>query len=257
MVTMAPHVLVGFLSFLPGLGQLYNGRRGRGLRFAAVWLGLVVLLGLLFRNTYFNGVLFLAVMVQLVAAVDAAIASYGDEERSRLGLMHYGALVLFVLSGYAMAVSLVFVGADRSYRMVRVTADGIDPEYQAGETLIARRDAFRTTDIQRGDVVVTRGFYGLVGRTVGLPGETVQVERGQLFVDGVRFLPGREFLFNGDPEWRQTYYLDAHSVLLMVNGRFDGTPSQGVRVFGILDVQDDVIGVLGPPQSRRRIRGEP
>jgi signal peptidase I len=76
---------------------------------------------------------------------------------------------------------------------VRVVVDGpsMRPTLVSGEWIIINRLAYKLGEPQRGDVIVflpptNAQTDDLIKRIVGLPGETVEVRSGKVFVDGVQ-----------------------------------------------------------------------
>jgi len=65
-----------------------------------------------------------------------------------------------------------------------VLGESMAPTFGTGDLLLLNREAYRNTDPERGDIVVARQRTGLiVKRVVGLPGEEVEVNRGDLYVN--------------------------------------------------------------------------
>lgn len=87
-----------------------------------------------------------------------------------------------------LAVAAILVAGSR-FVLVPVRAHGISmvPTYEEGQLLFANRLAYRFgRPVHRGDVVaitLKAGNAVLVKRVIGLPGERVRIERGQVFVD--------------------------------------------------------------------------
>ncbi len=70
---------------------------------------------------------------------------------------------------------------------IRVTGDSMFPNYRHGQIKFVNRLAYRSVRPQRGDVVAVE-FAGkevlLLKRIIGLPGETFQVNNGEVFING-------------------------------------------------------------------------
>ena len=68
---------------------------------------------------------------------------------------------------------------------VEVSGHSMEPTLSEGDVLLLNRVSYLTGDIERFDAV---GFYKddklIVKRTVGLPGETVQIINGEILIDG-------------------------------------------------------------------------
>lgn len=93
---------------------------------------------------------------------------------------------IFVSLGIA-GIVIVFL-----YQPVKVEGNSMMPELADQERIFINKFIYRFEDIQRGDVVVF--WYPLdpvksyIKRVVGLPGETVQLVNGEVFVNGRRLL---------------------------------------------------------------------
>jgi signal peptidase I len=60
----------------------------------------------------------------------------------------------------------------------------MEPTLASGDWVLLDRHAYRHQPPQRGDIVVARvGRERLIKRIVGLPGETVEIRKGRLFVN--------------------------------------------------------------------------
>jgi signal peptidase I len=103
-----------------------------------------------------------------------------------------------LIRGLIVAVLLI---AASKFLLVPVRAHGISmmPTYEEGQFIFVNRLAYRFSPVKRGDVVaITLRGEGslLVKRIIGLPGESVRIDNGQVFVNG----------FPLDEPYRQ-YYL--------------------------------------------------
>jgi signal peptidase I len=69
-----------------------------------------------------------------------------------------------------------------------VEGDSMQPNFETGEWIIVNRLGYLTGAPQRGDVVILdfeEPQEDLIKRVVGLPGETIEIHDGLVFVDGV------------------------------------------------------------------------
>jgi signal peptidase I len=93
-------------------------------------------------------------------------------------------LQVLVLAG------VLYFAIDAVVARVRVENISMEPTLMPGEFLLVNRLAYRMGPIQRGDVVIFH--YPLnpkedfIKRTIGLPGDTVRVENGQVFVNEIQ-----------------------------------------------------------------------
>lgn len=87
-----------------------------------------------------------------------------------------------------LTVAVLLIAASR-FLLVPVRAHGISmlPTYEEGQFIFVNRLAYRFSPVKRGDVVaITMKGEGavLVKRIVGLPGESVRIVNGQVFING-------------------------------------------------------------------------
>lgn len=61
------------------------------------------------------------------------------------------------------------------------------PTYHTGDLLLIHKQAYKNTDLQRGDIVVALQRAGyIIKRVAGLPGEEVEVKQGRLLINGAK-----------------------------------------------------------------------
>jgi signal peptidase I len=64
----------------------------------------------------------------------------------------------------------------------------MEPNFETGQRLIANKIIYRFDNIDRGDVVILRPPTGVnvdyIKRVIGLPGETVEIKIGRVYIDG-------------------------------------------------------------------------
>lgn len=85
----------------------------------------------------------------------------------------------------AVAVFLLLRLTIQSYTVVQ---SSMEPNFQEGECIIVNKMAYRSSDPERGQVIVfTPPFgsqYPLIKRIIGRPGETVEIHNGKVFING-------------------------------------------------------------------------
>jgi signal peptidase I len=92
-----------------------------------------------------------------------------------------------LIRGLCVAALLL---AGSKFLLVPVRAHGISmmPTYEEGQFIFVNRLAYRFSPMKRGDVValtLNGGGAVLVKRIIALPGETVSIDAGQVYIDGV------------------------------------------------------------------------
>ena len=100
----------------------------------------------------------------------------------------------------AFVVMVVFAGVQFTMQSFRVEGRSMEPSYEDNEYMIVDKLTYRFSSPQRGDVIVFRSPTTpdqlLVKRIVGMPGETVEIKHGEIYIDGepLEETPGFEAL---------------------------------------------------------------
>lgn len=87
-----------------------------------------------------------------------------------------------------LIAGVLFVGVNAVTARIRVEGNSMEPSLHDGEFVVVNRLAYKTGQPERGDIVVFHPPYDperrFIKRIVGLPGDTIQVIDGILFVNG-------------------------------------------------------------------------
>ena len=92
-----------------------------------------------------------------------------------------------ILETVGLAVVL-FLAINAVSARVRVDGFSMRPTLENGEFVLVNRLAYRFGEPEHGDIIVFRSpqvMEDLIKRIIGLPGETVKVENGIVFINGV------------------------------------------------------------------------
>ncbi|MBN1878711.1 signal peptidase I [bacterium] len=87
----------------------------------------------------------------------------------------WGAIFVYFFTGYV-------------FKAYKVEGKSMQPLLQNGERIFVNRLIYRVDDIKRGDIIVfyhpaePKDFF--IKRVLGLPGETVEVRRGKVMING-------------------------------------------------------------------------
>lgn len=92
---------------------------------------------------------------------------------------------------FEIAVTLVFAVliAISAFQTVTLQESAMEPTYSVGEKFFVNRAIYKITSPKRGDVVVFKTNASdaaalHIRRVIGLPGETVQIKDGQIYING-------------------------------------------------------------------------
>ena len=120
--------------------------------------------------------------------------------------------VMELLVGGAVAVFLAFVLVFSIGMRTSVIGDSMEPALSNGQEILMNRILYRISMPKRGDVIVflpngNQNTHFYVKRVVGLPGETVQIREGNVYIDGVLLAENELFDKIADPGIAQSELL--------------------------------------------------
>ena len=105
------------------------------------------------------------------------------ESRGRSALREFVETIVFTLLIYILVRHFLF----ENYRVVGYS---MTPTLEDDQFLVVNKLGYRVHDPQRGDIVVLRdprdGDRKLIKRLIGLPGETVEIRQGKVYIDDQR-----------------------------------------------------------------------
>ncbi|HNY36009.1 MAG TPA: signal peptidase I [Candidatus Pacearchaeota archaeon] len=125
-----------------------------------------------------------------------------------------------------------------------VKGSSMEPNYHSGDYLIIDELSYKLREPQRGEVIVFKyplnPSYRYIKRIIGLPGETIEIKNGEVFVgnNNGEFKKVDESLYLStkvQEEWKSTNYnpltLKANEYFVMGDNRNNSSDS---RVWGVL-----------------------
>lgn len=89
-----------------------------------------------------------------------------------------------------LVVGILFVCFVSTYvsQMIRVIGTSMEPTLKAGSHKIINKRAYKDNGPERFDIIafelIENSDYYYIKRVIGLPGETVRIEHGSIFIDG-------------------------------------------------------------------------
>lgn len=145
-------------------------------------------------------------------------------------------LQTLVLAGLLIVFFRTFI-----FQNFVVEGSSMFPTLMQGDRLIVSRLSYFVGEPARGDIIVFQYPYGperdFVKRIIGLPGETVAIQNGQVFIDG-RPLPPETYVQNKSSETKPPVTLADDEYFVMGDNR---TGSSDSRSWGPLQ-QHFIIG---------------
>ncbi len=156
------------------------------------------------------------------------------------------------------ALIIAFLIKTFLFQAFYIPSESMTPTLQVGDRVLVNKLSYRLHDVNRGDVVVfeapddpnTDGVKDLVKRVIGLPGETVELRDGHVFVDGSQLdepylakgevtRPTQDFAEKCEPPASDTTCVVPAGSLLVLGDNRD--QSKDGRVFGPIR-ESDIIG---------------
>ncbi|MFZ1757443.1 MAG: signal peptidase I [Caldilineaceae bacterium] len=151
----------------------------------------------------------------------------------------FGVMVREVVETVGLAV-IIFLIIRIGIQNYRIEGQSMEPNFHDGEYLIVNKLAYRLGEYERGDVIVFQypndPSKDYIKRVIGLPGDTVEIRGGQLFVNGNQIEEPYEHMPNVRDE--PPVIVDADHLYVMGDNR---PASSDTRSWGQLG-QNFVIG---------------
>ena len=175
---------------------------------------------------------------------DFDLSNFSEEdEESVVGnwAKKFGILVFEVVK--VVLISLAIILPVRLFLVQPFYVEGasMEPSFYEKEYLIIDEISYRFNEPQRGEVVIfkspqnPRSYF--IKRIIGLPGETVEIKNGKIFIDNEKEL---------SEDYLQYVYSDTHTAVILESGQYfvlgdNRTNSLDSRQFGSIE-KDSIIG---------------
>jgi signal peptidase I len=116
-----------------------------------------------------------------------------------------------------------------------VEGPSMEPNLHRDQRLIIDKLSYHYREIERGDIVIIdlpeRSGPPLIKRAVGLPGETIEIHDGQVFIDGV--LLSEPYLTQLTYSGREVVVVPQDSLFVMGDNRAYSSDSRAFGVVGL------------------------
>ena len=177
-------------------------------------------------------------------SVPEPVATNPEEGRSGFARMLLDILETLVLS------VLLFVGINAISARIRVDGYSMEPTLHTGEFVIVNRLAYQFGSPKIGDVIVFHyprdPQQEYIKRIIGLGGDTVRVEGGQVYVNGQRL---NEPYIAAPPAYRNTWQVPQDSLFVLGDNRNNSSDSHNWGFVPMSYVVGKAIAVYWPPND--------
>lgn len=192
-----PWIAVSLSLLCTGLGQIYCGRAGRGLMMysASLLFGPVLIVTAYFAGQTPMLVAFLIGVAALVSLLvwsvrDARLlaqslskASFEPQEYNRPEVY-----AMMALGNIPYVLGLAFFLKATSIEAFVIPSRSMSPTFVPGDRVLVTKLGLQNQTLTRGEVVVFRNpidrRQNYIKRVIGLPGETIEIKKGAVYING-------------------------------------------------------------------------
>lgn len=164
-------------------------------------------------------------------------------------------ILVDILETLLLSVVLFFLINAVSAR-IRIDGSSMEPNLHHGEFVIVSKVNYRIGEPERGDVVVfdfprniTQEY---IKRVIGLPGEEIRIEEGQIYVDGVALV---EPYLKMEPRYEGEWLVSEDELFVLGDNRNNSSDSHNWGMVPLENVVGEALLVYWPPSSWGVING--
>jgi signal peptidase I len=161
----------------------------------------------------------------------------------------FARMLLDILETLVLSV-LLFVGINAISARIRVDGYSMEPTLHTGEFVIVNRLAYQFGSPKIGDVIVFHyprdPQQEYIKRIIGLGGDTVRVEGGNVYVDGQRL---NEPYIAAPPAYQNTWQVPKDSLFVLGDNRNNSSDSHNWGFVPMNYVVGKAIAVYWPPED--------
>lgn len=169
-----------------------------------------------------------------------------DLENQREARKKLAIKILITLLEVCVVVALGYGITHWGMQIYTVSGQDMNPTLENGDRILVNKLSYRIHSIKRNDVVIVRQSgsehnYYSVDRVIGLPGETVQIKEGRVYIDGEKLKEKYQFpvMENGGLALEEIT-LDEDEYFVLCDNRNGGEDSRNANVGNVL--RDNIIG---------------
>lgn len=164
--------------------------------------------------------------------------------RSRI-LRFFGELLQTVL-----IAGVLFLGVNLLTARIRVEGISMEPSLHEGQFVVVNRIAYRWSEAERGDIIVFRFPLNpsrrFIKRVVGLPGNTVAIRGGGVYIDGQVL---DEPYLAATPRYDGEWVIGPGEVFVLGDNRNNSSDSQNWGPLPIEEIIGKAVLIYWPPSE--------
>lgn len=161
--------------------------------------------------------------------------------------LNWGRFALDLLETIVLAVVL-FVGINAVSARVRVDGTSMVPTLQDGEFVLVNKLSYKFDDVARGDIIVfhfpVNPEEDLIKRVIGLPGDTVSVQDGQVYVNGTML---NETYIAAAPTYTSEWQVPEENYFVLGDNRNNSSDSHSWGLLPAEKIVGKAVVIYWPP----------
>lgn len=126
-----------------------------------------------------------------------------------------------------LIAGMLFFAVNLFTARIRVEGGSMEPSLHNGEFVVINRLAYRWGNPERGEIIVFRFPLDpdrrFIKRIIGLPGDSIMVRDGQVFVNGIVL---DEPYINAAPRYEGSWTVESQNVFVLGDNRNNSSDSQ-------------------------------
>jgi len=167
--------------------------------------------------------------------------------------INWGRFLLDIVETLVLAVAL-FIGINVISARVRVDGISMMPTLENGEFVLVNKMSYRLGDMSRGDIIVfdfpLNPNEELIKRVIGLPGDTIRVENGLVYVNGQML---NEPYISNAPRYSGSWSVQEGEVFVLGDNRNNSNDSKDWGLLPARNVVGKAILIYWPPPMWKMI----
>ena len=169
-----------------------------------------------------------------------------DLENQREARKKLAVKILITVAEICVVVALGYLITHYGMQIFTVSGQDMNPTLENGDRILVNKLSYRIHSIKRNDVVIVRlsgsehNYYS-AERVIGLPGETVQIKEGRVYIDGEKLKEKYTFpaMENGGLALEEVT-LDEDEYFVLCDNRNSGDDSRNANVGNVL--RENIVG---------------